>query len=238
MADYNFRHIKTSEYPAVPEKKLLDESIGRVLPRQISSGATRGTQNIGYGSVKIDGSNNRITVDVSNTNVTIGDISEDNDAAGLGVSDETGTLRLLAGRFADGTVQIALSQPDIDVATANSDQLIWSSSFNMFKIVKTDTATITHTTELEKTTTVFHGLGFVPVTYCFMEIDSGLPSVGVTRFSLPFSQMDTSTGTITRIVDFYVTSQNLYIREKAQTGYNVYNSTNTIRYYFMRETAA
>jgi len=34
----------------------------RILPRQLSSGALRGTQNVGYGAVKIDGSNNRITI--------------------------------------------------------------------------------------------------------------------------------------------------------------------------------
>jgi hypothetical protein len=36
--------------------------IGRVLPRQVSTGSTRGTQTVGYGDTKIDGSNNVITV--------------------------------------------------------------------------------------------------------------------------------------------------------------------------------
>lgn len=34
----------------------------RTLPRQISTGSTRGTQTVGYGNTKIDGSNNRITI--------------------------------------------------------------------------------------------------------------------------------------------------------------------------------
>jgi hypothetical protein len=36
--------------------------LSRVLPRQLSTGSTRGTQTVGYGTAKLDGSNNRITV--------------------------------------------------------------------------------------------------------------------------------------------------------------------------------
>jgi hypothetical protein len=36
--------------------------ISRVLPRQLSTGSTRGTQTVGYGTAKLDGSNNRISV--------------------------------------------------------------------------------------------------------------------------------------------------------------------------------
>lgn len=48
----------------------------RVLPRQISSGSTRGTQKVGYGSTEIDGSNNRIVITnpVDGTSVGIGTI--------------------------------------------------------------------------------------------------------------------------------------------------------------------
>lgn len=41
---------------------LPSSDISRVLPRQLSTGTMRGTQNVGYGGVKIDGSNNRITI--------------------------------------------------------------------------------------------------------------------------------------------------------------------------------
>lgn len=36
--------------------------ISRILPRQLSTGTLRGTQSVGYGTAKIDGSNNRITI--------------------------------------------------------------------------------------------------------------------------------------------------------------------------------
>lgn len=41
---------------------LAQSNLSRIIPRQISTGTMRGTQNVGYGSAKIDGSNNRITV--------------------------------------------------------------------------------------------------------------------------------------------------------------------------------
>lgn len=37
-------------------------SMDRVLPRQLSTGSTRGTQTVGYGNTKIDGTNNTITI--------------------------------------------------------------------------------------------------------------------------------------------------------------------------------
>jgi len=41
---------------------LPNSNISRVLPRQLSTGTMRGTQTVGYGNTKIDGSNNRITI--------------------------------------------------------------------------------------------------------------------------------------------------------------------------------
>lgn len=41
---------------------LAQSDISRILPRQLSTGSTRGTQTVGYGNTKIDGSNNRITI--------------------------------------------------------------------------------------------------------------------------------------------------------------------------------
>lgn len=41
---------------------LSSSDISRVLPRQLSTGTLRGTQSVGYGNTKIDGSNNRITI--------------------------------------------------------------------------------------------------------------------------------------------------------------------------------
>lgn len=43
-------------------KDFNNSDLSRILPRQLSTGSTRGTQTVGYGNTKIDGSNNRITI--------------------------------------------------------------------------------------------------------------------------------------------------------------------------------
>lgn len=46
----------------VQDTELPNSDLSRVLPRQLSTGSTRGTQTVGYGNAKIDGSNNVISV--------------------------------------------------------------------------------------------------------------------------------------------------------------------------------
>lgn len=52
--------------------------MSRILPRQVSTGTLRGTQNVGYGATKIDGSNNRIT---------LGDIVLDGNTSTINIGD-------------------------------------------------------------------------------------------------------------------------------------------------------
>lgn len=44
------------------EGTIAGSNLSRVLPRQLSTGSTRGIQTVGYGTAKLDGTNNRITV--------------------------------------------------------------------------------------------------------------------------------------------------------------------------------
>lgn len=68
---------------SVDSVDLPGSDISRVLPRQMSTGTMRGTQTVGYGNTKIDGSNNRITV---------GDtISLDGDSGQITVTQPDGT---------------------------------------------------------------------------------------------------------------------------------------------------
>ncbi len=46
--------VNVGEVPQMPME--------RMLPRQMSTGSTRGTQTVGYGNTKIDGTNNTITI--------------------------------------------------------------------------------------------------------------------------------------------------------------------------------
>lgn len=97
-----------------PDITAIDNQ--RIIPRQLSSGALRGTQHVGYGDVKIDGSNNQIVIG----NVTdslgqqaltvIGDLTPTNSidkSFGLKVIDEKGG-QLLIGRLSDGNLGIEI----------------------------------------------------------------------------------------------------------------------------------
>jgi hypothetical protein len=62
----------------------MRSDLSRILPRQNSTGTLRGTQNVGYGSTKIDGSNNVITIGDSITldgNNDVININTDSDAS-------------------------------------------------------------------------------------------------------------------------------------------------------------
>lgn len=189
---------------------IAQSDISRVLPRQLSTGSTRGTQTVGYGGVKIDGSNNRIVLDANDTTITIGDTSNDDNQTGINLSDSndnslvtlgrtlgadsttgltiydgTNTRRLLGGIYPDGNIKIALSQAGYDVATATDSQLIWSSEFNTFKIVVSSTTSIpaknlAASQLFLETITIPHGLPFIPILQAYALVNYYVPSGGAT----------------------------------------------------------
>lgn len=55
-------NVQVASTDSTANNPLDASNISRVLPRQLSTGSTRGTQTVGYGDTKIDGSNNTITV--------------------------------------------------------------------------------------------------------------------------------------------------------------------------------
>jgi len=56
------RRKDTFNQGGVSGGEIQSDNLSRVIPRQIDTGTMRGTQNVGYGNTKIDGSNNTITV--------------------------------------------------------------------------------------------------------------------------------------------------------------------------------
>lgn len=84
-----------------PPGSLPESNLSRILPRQLSTGSTRGTQTVGYGNTKIDGSNNSITVgdsiflDGNNGIITV----QDNESGTQGLGDVPGTSPTEAGFF-------------------------------------------------------------------------------------------------------------------------------------------
>ena len=80
---------KTASVPSVNPSDINGGSLGRILPRQNSTGSLRGTQTVGYGNTKIDGSNNVITVGDSilldGDNSIIKIVNSDGSISGMGL---------------------------------------------------------------------------------------------------------------------------------------------------------
>lgn len=165
----------------------------------------------------------------------------------LAVTEDGSIKRLMAGRFPDGSVKIKLSQPGIDVELAGDNELIWSSDFNLFKIVKTGTVSATLSSlgaNSVQTTTVNHSLGIIPAFLCFAKMPSGAPSnyspTGLVSLpTLWINQEDSGYGALLLWVAARADESNLYIdlvnpSTGSITGPHVFS----FRYYILRETAA
>lgn len=102
----------------------------RTLPRQISTGNYRGTQTITGALIVADpGTNNPV--------ITISGVNQNQ----LWSNPLTKVNYMLAGNFGNGSKDygVKVAFPGIDVLTATDEQLIFNSSQNVFKIVKSGT---------------------------------------------------------------------------------------------------
>ncbi len=224
---------------------LQTEIANRIRPRQVGSGSTRGTQTVGYGKTKIDGSNNRITVanDAGN-GVIVGDISDSDSSFGISVSDSNGVPRLLAGEYPDGNIKIKLSQPTYDVSTATDDQLIWSSDFNMFKIVESGVVTITvpdpMIADQVASTTITHDLGYKPAFLAYITGGTAYGTSPDQVLMMPFSSRYVTGGVFRGFfyTDAYSTDTTFVVRHTNNTIVtDTTGGTVEIKYYLLRETA-
>lgn len=206
----------------------------RINPRQVGTGAVRGTQTVGYGNTKIDGSNNRITVGDS---IELGTSSSDVDSYGLAIYDTSGVKRLFGGRFSDGDVKIKLSQATYDVGTATDDQLIWSSDFNLFKIVASGSAIVNlpggYAANTYYNAVVTHSLGYVPTYLSFVTFPAG---AGGQRQDAQHVGVDALAGLpISNNASVIVDSSSITLSVIAN-GSAVYSGDWTFKYYLIRET--
>lgn len=98
---------------SVTSTSLGSGNNSRLYPRQISTGSTRGTQTVGYGSVKIDGTSNSIILSDPLTNNTTLTIS----ATGyqLFTNPKTNVNQIIIGLLPDSTFGMVVSKPGVDV---------------------------------------------------------------------------------------------------------------------------
>lgn len=167
-------------------------------------------------------------------------------------NDDTGKARLLIGYqsngFTNGNVGVKMSQSTYDVQSATSDQLVFSTDFNLFKIVGGGTANVNLPDPLVASTTysktVAHGLGYAPAFLAFVT----LPSTWTTFIASETGLQQTpyrlwvSVGTNDQPVTCKVSvdSTNVYFQVVNQQPNNLSSLSGDMvfKYYLIRETAS
>jgi hypothetical protein len=166
--------------------------------------------------------------------------------------DDSGQERLLIGYqqggFSNGSVGIKLSQTGVPVLSATNDQLIFSSDFNLFKIVASGTITApdvttaadgTNTNSGGATTSIAHGLNFTPLIIAFVEVSS--TQYTLMPYSETVSASSPSGGIISSFYRATTSSTNISIFHyvvsySSGIGAGTYTGAR-IKYYLLRETA-
>lgn len=153
--------------------------------------------------------------------------------------DDSATNRLLdgfqEGGFENGDVGFKMSQTGVDVLEATSDQLIFSTDFNLPKIVDTGTTSIDATAAsagVPIIVEVEHDLGYIPIAQVFWN-NSGQHT------PLPAPRGTAASGgnvVINNLLSFYTDATTLSIEFMPGSTNNF--GTMDFKYYLFRETAA
>lgn len=116
---------------------------------------------------------------------------------------------------------LRVSKTGYDVKTATNTQLVYSSSFNNFKVYAAGTATLTLTGGAMNSVDITHSLGYVPAYMVFV-ID------GSTLRRSPTALADGTTG-----IDPFVNSSKIRVYGQDSGGIG---GTYTLKYYIFIET--
>jgi len=259
IVDYNGKSLR-SDIDQLQTTAIITQQESRIKPRLTGTGVTRGTQTIGYGRTKLDGSNDRVVLSDGESVLTIGDISDDDDSFGIGVTDNDGLemvrvgktsddsyglsaydddiMRMHFGKYPDGTVKGKLSQPGINVLEATDSQLIWSTDFNSFKIVLSGTVSLEYDGVATTFVTIPHGLTTIPIVNAYAQLPNTVDfsPMGGQYVPMPFridrAGLPSAQGTQS------ADATNIYLRvHDIYSGIGTENTYN-FRYYALQETAA
>lgn len=186
-------------------------------------------------------------------------------ATGIRIVDKQQIGLAQFGRFKDGTTALKIAKPNIEVATARNDQLVFNSAQDILKVVQTGTATVpssgaiapSSNSELTLVTVVPHNLGFVPIVQIYASLAtflytgglfSTLPSyaplpileAGSILYTPPNNVQTGTSSFISYYLWYAVDNTNLYIQTffatSSGTG-TVTSGTVPIKYYLLQETA-
>lgn len=134
---------------------------------------------------------------------------------------------------------IKVSQAGFDATTAAAGDLVFSSAFNLFKIVQTGTASINsiQTGGASMITTITHNLGYTPAHLVFAEFPPSMNGLygltGITLCPASFSFLGASQYEVKTKIVTSANSTTLKISVGDYLSTGVWN----FRYYLMQETA-
>lgn len=166
------------------------------------------------------------------------------------VRDESGTDRIIFGRYPDGNYGLKVSKPGVDVSTAEDNDLIFNSSNNLFKIVDSGTVPMTlpdipNGTKADVSQTVAHNLGYSPLVIAFItQTNPQSPAVETRLFGA--SSVQAKSVSTAGVVISYVSDEKVIASATNVTfnwsvsnaaGYAQQAQTATIKYYLLSETA-
>lgn len=205
MSDTPTINSNTS-YPQSSYQDQGDNSAGLVTPYKVNSGVSRGVQQLGGSSLIADAGNSNITVIKNVPQVLMGNQST----------------------FGEG---FYVTKDGVDVTTnTDSNQFIFNSNQNVFKIVGSATFPSIPTTGPTTTTTIAHNLNYIPAVIAYTVVG------GLYRL-MPHTQMNTADGTISYYAYVSVDNVNLYIVFQYNNGVGPVGSTIPVKYYLLQETA-
>ena len=167
------------------------------------------------------------------------------------IKDDSGTPRLLTGFQQDGfensNVGVKMSQTGVDVQAAQNDELIFSTDFNLFKIVGTGTGSCTPPASWAASEvvrdTVPHNLGYKPAFLAFVT-NPAISGVGyyVPGLANVPSKISLAANEVTFETYAWVDETNIYLdlvyfnsAGSAATNYDTF--TWNFKYYLLQETA-
>lgn len=140
----------------------------------------------------------------------------------------------------NGDVKVKLAQADNNVFDASDDKLIFSSDFNLFKIVDSGTTSVTvpvgHTAGNIYTTNVAHSLGYAPLVIAF----SNRPNATGAYNLLPYwvSSYNSGTARWEQLYGIEVSSSSVDLTFVVSTNnISAIEGDWEIRYYIVQETA-
>lgn len=174
------------------------------------------------------------------------------------IKDDSGTERLLQGYqedgFDNGNVGIKVSREGESVLGASGNELIWSTDFNLYKVVDSGTLTIPELdlsangtdsySDSQNSELYTHNLGITPVVLGFVEFIDSPGSYGV----MPHTLIDSGGGGGgIRITHHRIASNGTFVRAAGRgVAYGPAYSTGTytngaerkVKFFLLRETAS